>query len=96
MWTLKVPPWTRYLGKVPWQGGTWHFDLAFTIRASGALAGTCAGEIRTNTADQPDANAAKARQGWQNSQRQVPVWTPRRRLPVQATTALRPGPLVLL
>ena len=21
----------RYLGKVPWQGGTWPFDLAFTI-----------------------------------------------------------------
>ena len=30
-WTFKVPPWTRYLGKVPWQGGTGHFDLAFTI-----------------------------------------------------------------
>ena len=32
-WTFKVPPWTRYLGEVPWHGGTWHFDLrlAFTI-----------------------------------------------------------------
>ena len=30
-WTFKVPPRTRYLGKVPWQGGTWHVDLAFTI-----------------------------------------------------------------
>ena len=30
-WTFKVPPWTRYLGKVPWHGGTWHVDLAFTI-----------------------------------------------------------------
>ncbi len=34
-WTFKVPPWTRYLGKVPWQGGTWHVDLAFTITYSG-------------------------------------------------------------
>ena len=31
-WTFKVPPWTRYLGEVPWRGGTWHFDLAFTIK----------------------------------------------------------------
>jgi hypothetical protein len=22
----------RYLGKVIWQGGTWHFDPAFTIK----------------------------------------------------------------
>ena len=26
----------RYLGKVPWQGGTWQFDLAFTIDRVGA------------------------------------------------------------
>jgi len=26
-WTLKVPPWTRYLDKVPWQGGTVDLPL---------------------------------------------------------------------
>jgi hypothetical protein len=29
---LEGPTMSRYLGKVPWQGGTWHVDLAFTIR----------------------------------------------------------------
>ncbi len=29
---LQGPTLARYLGKVPWQGGTWPFDLAFTIR----------------------------------------------------------------
>ena len=27
---LEGPTLARYLGKVPWQGGTWPFDLAFT------------------------------------------------------------------
>ena len=31
---LEGPTMARYLGKVPWQGGTWHFDLAFTTKAA--------------------------------------------------------------